>query len=148
MVSVRNAEELVTWVVDQSERTSGRDLLDHLAPKLRRLGIIWELASEYALLRGAEGVTVPDEFGATLCFASNSPSLSAVLEELAHIAQWRGPAPDEDLRIVRDRREVEAKKCLVDHAETLRIPDPETVQTRRQLEDCRRSLARYEEMLQ
>lgn len=145
---MRNADELVAWVVDQSESTSGRDILDQLKSKLRRLGIIWELASDLALLRGAEGVTVPDESGATICFASDAPSLSAVLEELAHVAQWRGPAPDEDLRVVRERREVEAKQCLVDHAETLRIADDETVETQRQLDDCRRSLARYEEMLQ
>lgn len=144
---MRSAEELVAWVVVQSGLASGRDLLDRLESKLQRLGIIWELASEYALLRGAEAMMVPDESGATLCFASDEPSLSAVLEELAHAAQWRGPAPEEDLRIVRDRREVEAKQCLVDHAETLRIPDPENVQTQRQLEDCRRSLTRYEEML-
>lgn len=146
---MRSADELITWVVDQSESISGRDLLDRLESKLRRLGIIWELASDFARLRGAEGIMVPDETGATLCFASDAPSRSAVLEELAHVAQGRGvPAPDEDLRIVRDRREVEAKQCLVDHAETLKIPNAETVQTQRQLEDCRKSLARYEEMLQ
>lgn len=145
---MRSAEELIRWIVEQPFAKSGSDLLVELAPTLRRLCVDYELGSEYAASRGAEGVMVPNESGATICFASHTPTRSAVLEELAHVSQWRGvPAPDDDIRLVRDRREVEAKQCLVENAGTLRLPGSETLETQNQLEQCQQSLAGYEGLL-
>lgn len=144
---VRSAEELVPWIVERSFEKTGRDLLVELEPRLRRLSVEWELGSGYAVLREAEAVTVPDESGVTICFASSTPTRSAVLEELAHVAQWRGaPAPEDDILLVLYRREVEAKQCLVEKADILKIPSSETLETLYQLEQCRRALAGRERL--
>lgn len=146
---MRGAEELVSWILDRPVGESGKELLFELAPLLRRMGVDWEIGSSYPALREAEAVTVQDESGATICFASGSPTRSAVLEELAHVAQGRGlAAPSDDIRAIRDRREVEAKGCLIENAETLKLPASETLETRRQLQHYREALARYEGLLQ
>ncbi len=131
---MRTADQLIQWLLGEAGGQSGVELLSELAPKLRRLGVVWELGSSYFRKRDGEAVTFLDEAGATMCFASAVPTRSAVLEELAHVAQGKGePSPDDDIRLVIGRREVEAKECLIENADTLRILPTETAETSRQL---------------
>jgi hypothetical protein len=79
-------------------------------------------------------VTLAFEGAITLLFREYEPSLSAVLEELAHVSQAKAQRFIEcDIREMLHRREIEAKECLVDHAPTFRIPASEDAATRQQL---------------
>lgn len=146
---MRTGEELILWVVGRPFEKTGNGLLGELEPILHRLRVNCETDSEYPGLQKAEAMMVQDEAGATVCFASRTPTLSAVLEELAHVAQGRGtPAPEDDIFLVLYRREVEAKECLIENAETLGIPETETLETALQLTQYREALARREGLFQ
>lgn len=144
---MRSTADLIQWIAGWHPDGDGKDLLTRLEPRLRRMSIDWEIGSEYAGARQAEAVTIQDERGAMICFSSITPSRSAVLEELAHVSQGRKTSsPDEDIRLVRDRREVEAKRCLVENASVLGLPAEETRETERQLTACQQLLAQYEKL--
>lgn len=79
-------------------------------------------------------------------FRDREPTISAVLEEVAHVLQAvQGRFADEDVRIMSCKREVEAKECLIKHAHNLGIPASEDALTRGQLDDQQRELERLQE---
>jgi hypothetical protein len=133
---------------------SGASVLSHLRPLLARLGVEVECgtgdAVSWLARRGAEAVTWGGEQGrSTILFLSESPTVSAVFEELAHVLQHRSQAhAQEDVRLMLCLREIEAKECLVVHRDELRIADSENEATMRQLETQRLTLSNLERQLQ
>lgn len=80
-------------------------------------------------------MTIGDDRGATILFRDVDPSASAVLEEIAHALQHQGGRFAElDARVMRCRREIEAKGCLIEHEARLGIPREETRVTQAQFD--------------
>jgi len=93
--------------------------------------------------QGGEAVTVVDELGATILFRDECPTISCVLAEFAHLLQEsRHRFADLDVRELRCRREIEAKECLVERRDYLRIDADEHDATLQQLAEERENLRR------
>ncbi len=132
---------------------SGAQWLSQLGPRLARLNVEVDLGSDeavaYLRYRGgeAEAVTWELDGGAKIImFRDREPTISAVLEEVAHVLQAvQRRFADEDVRIMSCKREVEAKECLIMYAHNLGIPASEDALTRRQLDEQQRELERLQE---
>lgn len=118
--------------------TTGVDWLTRFRKLFTLLRVELDLGGQDAVsmlsFQGGEAVTVADEQGATILFASSEPSASAVLEEVAHVLQHhRKRYADDDVMLMRCQREIEAKQCLLDHGASLRLPESELMTTQHQL---------------
>ncbi len=130
--------------------TSGTEWLNRLRRRLQRLGVEVDLGSsdafEYLRYRGGEAVTWEVDGGTIILFRDTKPTISAVLEEVAHALQAvQGRFADEDARIMVCKREIEAKECLIKHRCNLEIPASEDAVTRQQLDEERSELERLQE---
>jgi hypothetical protein len=126
---------------------TGLDWLRRLSRRIDRLGVEMEFDSSYARSRNAEAVTVSslDHPRILICFRDQKPSVSAVLEELAHVAQERrGHFSDCDAEERIIRRELEANECLDRLGERLHLPEEERARTRQRLTRERARLAARE----
>jgi hypothetical protein len=123
---------------------SGLEWLGRFERTLHIAHVEVDLGGEQALailkLRGDDGeaVTYADDAGATILFRSNEPTISAVLEELAHALQARKKRfYDKDIQEMGCLQEIEAKECLLEHGAALGIPAQEEAITRGQIEKQR-----------
>jgi hypothetical protein len=148
-VPARSQEDLIRWLLSRRTGETGLDCLQRIQPYLARMNVLVELGTSEAKrwldLRGGEAVTEAFEGGPVILFRDAAPSRSAVLEELAHLAQHMAEHfVEHDALEMGCRREIEAKACLVDNRERLVISDSEDAATRQQLETERAMLRQLE----
>lgn len=126
---------------------NGRHWLRRLSRRIDHLAVEFEFGSNYARERDAEAVTVSsiDHPKILICFRDPEPSASAVLEELAHVAQERqGHFADLDIEEQNIRREIEANQCLDRLGERLGLPEDDRRRTRERLHAERLRLEKLE----
>lgn len=140
------------WIILSGRRVArtGSQWLQLARRRLARFGVELELGTAEAIewlgVQGAEAVTWwHGETGATILFRDESPTLSAVLEEFAHVAQYReGRFRDYDARLMACLMEIEAKECLIDRKMAFGIPDDEHARTTELLQQERAKLESLE----
>ncbi|HEX2574466.1 MAG TPA: hypothetical protein VH877_33260 [Polyangia bacterium] len=124
---------------------TGRDWIRRLQRRIDRLGVDLEFGSRYARAQDAEAIMVHsiDHPRILICFRDQDPTVSAVLEELAHAAQVRrGHFSHLDAEEQIIRREIEANECLDRLGERLQLSEDERAGTRQRLAQERARLAR------
>lgn len=128
---------------------TGREWLRMFDRRLRARNIEVDSGSDEACevlsRQGGEAMTVGDDKGVTILFRDKNPSVSAVLEEVAHALQHQARRyVERDALEMQCCREIEAKACLVEKEARLGIPSDETATTRKQLDEERRRLQALE----
>jgi hypothetical protein len=137
--------------VKQMRARTGTEWLGRLARLLKKHNVDVELGTPEAAAvlqwrGGAEGWTMPGDDGATILFRDAVPTISVVLEEVAHALQAaQHRFEDMDAMEMNCHREIEAKQCLIDRRERLGIPEVEDQDTREQLAREHRELERLQE---
>ena len=124
---------------------TGKEWLRRFSRRLQRLNVEVDLGSPDAITilhrQNAEGAIIQDDQGATILFRDAEPTVSVVLEEVAHVIQEREHRfVHRDVLITIEKREIEVRECLIQNRERWGIPEAEDAVSRQQLQACEAKL--------